>query len=130
MERQLVDFISNYTEQCKLIWRHRNKRGCLTQKSWHKCRMSTFGLQSDTMLMKSRILVFGATDTTSGALSRILSLLSQHPDVQEKLRTEIINARGDRDAIPYDELSELPYLDAICRETLRLYVPINSEKMH
>lgn len=67
-------------------------------------------------------LLFAATDTTSGALSRTVHLLAEHPEVQQKLREEIIAAKGTRDQIPYDELSALPYLDAVCRETLRLYV--------
>ena len=64
-------------------------------------------------------------DTTSNAMSRILHLLAQHPDVQERLRREVVQARttagGDLD---YDQLHALSYLDAVCRETLRLYVPI------
>lgn len=68
-----------------------------------------------------RTLIFAATDTTSSALSRIFQLLSEHHDVQQKLREEIIAAKGEREEIPYDELSSLPYLDAVCRETLRLY---------
>ena len=64
-------------------------------------------------------------DTTSNALSRTLHLLAIHPDVQEKLRAEIVEAQGgDRSDIPYDDLVKLPYLDAICRETLRLYAPV------
>lgn len=60
-------------------------------------------------------------DTTSNALSRTLHILAQRPDVQERLRDEIIEA-GHGDNISYDELVSLPYLDAVCRETLRLYV--------
>lgn len=58
-------------------------------------------------------------DTTSNALSHIIYLLAEHPSVQEKLREEVTSA-FDTDDIPYDELVDLPYLDAICRETLRL----------
>lgn len=61
-------------------------------------------------------------DTTSSALSRILYLLATHQDVQEKLRSEIAEAREGGAALSYDELVSLPYLDAICRETMRLYV--------
>ena len=62
-------------------------------------------------------------DTTSNALSRVLHLLAQNRDVQAKLRAELHAAQDQygRD-IPYDELGALPYLDAVCRETLRLYV--------
>ena len=58
-------------------------------------------------------------DTTSNALARVLHLLSTHPDVQSKLRQEIVNARSQGD-LDYNELVGLPYLDAVCRETLRL----------
>ncbi len=65
-------------------------------------------------------------DTTSNAMSRTLHLLAEHPNVQEKLRREVIQARaavgGDLD---YDQLHALPYLDAVCRETLRLCVLVS-----
>ena len=48
-----------------------------------------------------------------------MHLLAEHPDVQEKLRTEIKNA-GDNGDIEYDDLLRLPYMDAVYRETLRL----------
>jgi len=59
-------------------------------------------------------------DTTSAALSRTLHLLAQHPEVQEKLRQEILEARVDGQDLSYETLESLPYLDAVCRETLRL----------
>ena len=42
--------------------------------------------------------------------------------MQDKLREEIKQAGNGQD-IPYDELVDLPYLDAVCRETLRVWVP-------
>lgn len=60
-------------------------------------------------------------DTTSNALARILCLLSEHPDAQERLRQEILEARKEHgDTFTYDILVNLPYMDAICRETLRM----------
>ena len=72
-----------------------------------------------------RTLVFAAVDTTSNALSMTLLLLGEHPDVQEKLRNEILEACNGDDSgkLDYDTLVNLPYLDAVCRETLRLCVP-------
>lgn len=67
-----------------------------------------------------RTLIFAAMDTTSGALCRTLHLLAQHPEVQEKLRQEIVAARGAYGDLQYDELVSLPFLDAVCRETLRM----------
>jgi cytochrome P450 len=60
-------------------------------------------------------------DTTSNALSRTLHLLSKHAEVQEKLRSEILDALKDHGGdLDYDTLSSLPYLDAVCRESLRV----------
>lgn len=82
-------------------------------------------LGSRTLTLSSRsrrAFTFAGTDTTSNALARILHLLCLHPDAQDRLRAELLEARsqnGGRD-FEYDELVSLPYLDAICRETLRL----------
>ncbi|KAG6908338.1 hypothetical protein DXG01_005249 [Tephrocybe rancida] len=69
---------------------------------------------------------FAGTDTTSNILSRALDLLSRNPEIQDKLRAEVIQARGDfKDTdTPYGELMSLPFMDAVCRETLRLHPPI------
>ena len=58
-------------------------------------------------------------DTTSNALAMTLHLLAQYPDVQDKLRNEVLEASNGED-LDYDTLVGLPYLDAVCRETLRL----------
>ena len=59
-------------------------------------------------------------DTTSNALVATLDLLARHENVQNKLRDEILEASKGGD-LDYDTLFSLPYLDAVCRETLRLY---------
>lgn len=52
----------------------------------------------------------------------MLHLLALHQDVQHELRREIRNATSEGD-LSYDKLMALPYLEAICKETLRLCVP-------
>lgn len=80
--------------------------------------------ESLIVLLLHRTLTFAATDTTSSALSRTLHLLAQHKDIQHKLREEVRKAREDNggDDLGFDTLDALPYLDAVCRETLRLWV--------
>lgn len=65
------------------------------------------------------MFIFAGHDTTSNALARILHLLALNPDVQARLRYEVTKARSGGD-LDYDALMELPYLDAIIRETMRL----------
>ena len=81
------------------------------------------------LLFLRRSFILAGVDTTSNSLSRILHLLAQNPSVQEKLRAEIVEAQGGAGsdastAIPYEDLNKLPYLDAVCRETLRIYAPV------
>ncbi|KAI0628829.1 cytochrome P450 [Trametes polyzona] len=85
-------------------------------------------LPDDEVVAQVSTLVLAAMDTTSNALARILSLLAEHQDVQDKLREELVQARDDgtghlRD-LNYDEVMGLPYLDAVCRESLRRYAPV------
>ncbi|KAI0628824.1 cytochrome P450 [Trametes polyzona] len=84
-------------------------------------------LTDEELIAQVSTLTLAAMDTTSNALSRILQMLSTHPQVQDKLREELVQARDDgsgnlRD-LDYDEVMELPYLDAVCRETLRRFPP-------
>ncbi|KIM86621.1 hypothetical protein PILCRDRAFT_815850 [Piloderma croceum F 1598] len=81
-------------------------------------------LQDLELVSQMTTMIFAATDTTSGALARTLSILAEHPDVQDKLRQELIEAREGNGDLDYNHLSSLPYLDSICRETLRLYPPV------
>ena len=76
--------------------------------------------RSPTIVSVCRTFIFAAMDTTSNALSITLSLLADHPDVQEKLREEIIEASGGQGSLDHDTLVSLPYLDAVCKETLRV----------
>ena len=49
----------------------------------------------------------------------------KHPDVQQKLRAELVEATsGGTVDLDYDDLTKLPYLDAVCRETLRVFAPV------
>ncbi|KIJ11452.1 hypothetical protein PAXINDRAFT_177345 [Paxillus involutus ATCC 200175] len=81
-------------------------------------------LPESELIGQMNTLVFAATDTTSGALSRTLLTLAHHPDVQEKLREEYKQAKAEKGELDYDDLVNLPYLDAVCKEILRLYPPV------
>ncbi|ELU42937.1 cytochrome P450 [Rhizoctonia solani AG-1 IA] len=79
------------------------------------------------MIILNSGLAFAGHDTTSSALSRTLHLLAEHQDVQVKLREEIrqaYNSYGKN--LDYDQLNSLSYLDAVCRESLRLHSPASA----
>ncbi|KAI0676514.1 cytochrome P450 [Trametes maxima] len=72
-------------------------------------------------------IVLAAMDTTASVLSRTLHLLAEHPDVQDKLRREVLDAKANiGEHLDFDQLQTtpvMPYLEAVCRESLRLYTP-------
>ena len=67
-------------------------------------------------------------DTTAQGMSWCLYLLTQHPEVEEKILEELQSVCG-KAALTYDQLRELKYLEAVFKESLRLYpsVPIDSK---
>ncbi|KAI0754112.1 cytochrome P450 [Daedaleopsis nitida] len=83
-------------------------------------------LPEEEVIAQMSTFIFAGMDTTSNALSITLELLANHPDVQQRLRTEILEAMMGKESLDYDALVSLPYLDAVCRETLRLHSPSTS----
>ncbi|KAG9097458.1 cytochrome P450-dit2 [Ceratobasidium sp. 370] len=73
----------------------------------------------------TKVLAHPDIDHASTAVSRILDVLANRPQIQVKLREEIrLYFEEHKDDINHDALLELPYLDAVVRETLRLYGPV------
>ncbi|KAH6910598.1 cytochrome P450 [Coprinopsis sp. MPI-PUGE-AT-0042] len=81
-------------------------------------------LLDEEILAQINTFTFAGMDTTTSAASRLLWLLSEHQDVQDRLRVEIRDAKRKYGRPNYDELVGLPYMDAVCRETLRLHPPL------
>ena len=54
--------------------------------------------------------------------------LAQHPEKQNRLRNELLEFNNGEDAT-YDQLmNEIPYLDAVLRESLRVHPPVELEQ--
>lgn len=77
-------------------------------------------------------LLGGARDTTAVAMSWFFYEVSRRPDIEGKIRQELIEkipdlVNGTIIAPTMDQLQELTYLDAVTMETFRLYpsLPIN-----
>ncbi|HJL05850.1 MAG TPA: cytochrome P450 [Polyangiaceae bacterium LLY-WYZ-15_(1-7)] len=65
-------------------------------------------------------LLIAGHETTATALSWTVSRLTEHPDVLARVQRELDEAFPDGEVDPA-KLRELPYLDAVCKETLRVH---------
>ncbi|XP_034721008.1 sterol 26-hydroxylase, mitochondrial [Etheostoma cragini] len=66
-------------------------------------------------------LLLGGVDTTSNTLSWALYRLARDRRAQDRLSTEVNSVCRDRREPTTDDLSRMPYLKAVIKETLRLY---------
>jgi cytochrome P450 len=66
--------------------------------------------------------ILAGHETTALALSWTWHLLAQHPEVEEKLHTEIAQVVGNRPA-EFSDLTSLPYAERVVKESMRLYPP-------
>ncbi|KIJ93902.1 hypothetical protein K443DRAFT_134918 [Laccaria amethystina LaAM-08-1] len=63
-------------------------------------------------------VVLAGQDTTAGSLTRLMCMMAENPDLQARLRKEILDAPAAKDGegLNYRELNDLPILDGVRRE--------------
>ena len=74
--------------------------------------------------LRDEIMTFllAGHETTAVSLSWTWYLLSQHPEVAQKLRQELSQVLGGRTP-QLEDLPRLPYTDKVVKESMRLYPP-------
>ena len=92
-------------------------------------------LSDDDILDNINTFMFAGSDTSSLNLTWTLWLLAKNPEVQDRLREELSTVHcpasfedlslDEIDSL-HDSISELPYLDKVLKESLRLVPPIHS----
>ncbi|KAG2101117.1 cytochrome P450 [Suillus discolor] len=79
-------------------------------------------MSAEEVVAQMKVLLLAGYETTSISLTWVLIELSRHSDVQTTLREELLAFGPDP---TYDQLkANLPYLDAVVHETLRLHPPV------
>ncbi|TFY59598.1 hypothetical protein EVG20_g7724 [Dentipellis fragilis] len=73
-------------------------------------------------------IMLAGRDTTSSTLTFCIYMLSQHPDVMQRLREEILSVVGSNRGPTIDEVRQMKYLRAVINETLRLFPPVTAIK--
>ncbi|KAK1372152.1 Cytochrome P450, family 78, subfamily A, polypeptide 5 [Heracleum sosnowskyi] len=87
------------------------------------------GLKGDHKLTDSDMIailwemIFRGTDTVAILLEWILARMVLHPEIQAKAQSEIDRVVGKNRTISDSDLQNLPYLNVIVKETLRVHPP-------
>ncbi|KAH8822870.1 cytochrome P450 [Flagelloscypha sp. PMI_526] len=84
---------------------------------------------SETELRDNMVLLFIAGhDTSAGAISTLVYFLARYPDIQERVRKEVLTVLGSSEEPTTDMLKaeRLPFLNACIREALRINTPIST----
>ncbi|KAJ6563339.1 cytochrome P450 [Mycena vulgaris] len=80
----------------------------------------------DRTMLRDEILNISVAgrDTTASLLTFVIYMLSGHPEVLAKVRSEILTTVGLARAPTPEDFREMKYLRAVLNETLRLYPPV------
>ncbi|KAG7359931.1 cytochrome P450 [Nitzschia inconspicua] len=106
--------------------------GPYREKSATPSSLSRKDVINKNLLDEAITLLFAGQDTSAATLSWTLHLLSLHPEIQEKLALEVqgVLIEHTRDQSFNDNhpplftkkmISKMPYLDAVIKESMRLY---------
>nr|KYP40176.1 Cytochrome P450 71A1 [Cajanus cajan] len=66
-------------------------------------------------------MIAGAFDTSAVVIEWAMSELVRHPRVMKRLQEELNNVVGTNKQVEESDLTKLPYLNMVVKETLRLY---------
>jgi cytochrome P450 len=90
------------------------------------------GLTDDEVKYNALTFFLAGQDTTTFAICAALHLLAEYPEIQEKMRQEVLTVFGKDEyengkfQVPtHDKLSKLEYTHAVIKETMRLYPSVS-----
>lgn len=81
-------------------------------------------IDKEEIMAQAWVFLIAGFETTSTLLTCAAYELALHPDIQQRLYEEILPLFKNNNGIDLDALSQLPLLDAIIMETLRIHTPV------
>ncbi|GBN87420.1 Cytochrome P450 3A21, partial [Araneus ventricosus] len=86
--------------------------------------VSKKNMSMNELVAQCVIFFIGGYEGVSSALAFAAYLLALHPDIQEKVHEELVEAvKQSNGELTYETLQSVKYLDNVISETLRLYPP-------
>ncbi|KIY66077.1 cytochrome P450 [Cylindrobasidium torrendii FP15055 ss-10] len=103
-------------------WRSRDMSSLLLRANTSSSIPENQRMTDDEVLAQVPTFFVAGHETTATTMAWTFFALTQHPDIQRKLREELLSLGTEDPSL--DELNSLPYLDAVVREVLRLHSPV------
>lgn len=98
------------------------EHGISEDKSFEQ--MKKEGMSDEDIVINGIIFLAAGYETTASLLSMMTHSLAAYPEYQERLFDEIDRTVGSRDdAISYDRIQNMEFLEMFLQETLRMYPP-------
>lgn len=128
-----TNIIKEKEGQAEANTKHNDVIALISKDNVKKKSAGEEGLSLETMRDQVMTFLGAGHDTTATGVAWTLHLLSKHPKVQTKLREEIKqylpwlfdqDTRYDPEELAKVDADQLPYLDNVCRESLRYIPPI------
>jgi cytochrome P450 len=127
--RRFVDGVTTFDTQMRKVIRHKRSSGATDHADVLSSLITSTDEEGGAALTEDELVghvgsIFGAAhETTASALTWTVFLLAQHPTVYADLVDEVEGRlKGDPPSV--DELSDMPLLDRVVKESLRIIPPV------
>lgn len=84
-------------------------------------------LSEECLIDQAMTFLAAGHETTESSIIWSIHILAMYPQIQEELRDEILQTVPARDlskTLTSEDLNHLPFLKAVCNETLRMFPPV------
>ncbi|KQJ99419.1 cytochrome P450 CYP73A100 [Brachypodium distachyon] len=123
--RRLAFFNNNYVEKRRKVMDSPGDKDKLRCAIDHILAAEKNGeITAENVIYIVENINVAAIETTLWSIEWALAEVVNHPAVQTKVRGEIKDVLGDDEPITESNIQQLPYLQAVIKETLRLHSPI------
>ncbi|RDD39464.1 Cytochrome P450 3A11 [Trichoplax sp. H2] len=81
-------------------------------------------LNDQEVVAQALLFLAAGYETTANALAFATHSLATNPEIQQRVFDEISDKLSETDSVDYDSVGDLPYLEMVIAETLRMYPPV------
>ncbi|KAF8185157.1 cytochrome P450 [Pholiota molesta] len=130
--RKIIDEFTEPLMKKALERREREVSGELDMKSEEDSNLLAHLVRhtQDPKVLKDELvnLLVAGRDTTGSLLTFAFYMLTQHPEIERRLREEIFEKVGPEGNPTYEHMRDMKFTRAFLNEVLRLYPPVCSNK--